>query len=244
MLIEARGASAPGVAPLDIDIRAGEVVGLAGLEGSGTSTVLEMLGGVIPVTGGISVAGAPARFRHPADAIRVGVVYMPPDRKKGGLWLEYSPLWNVAAAEVNRIGAFDWLRMGDLRRVGGRRLDEVGVRAVDREQPVVRFSGGNQQRVMLARSIEMGPKVLLLNDFTRGVDVKAKGAIHELVRRLAGEGLAICLTSTDLDELLEVSDRIVCMRAGRQIAAGPAAQFDELRLVSLVTTGAEASPQE
>ncbi|MBN9010737.1 MAG: sugar ABC transporter ATP-binding protein, partial [Rhizobiales bacterium] len=166
-----------------------------------------------------------------------GVVYMPPDRKRGGLWLDRSPLWNVAAAEINRAGSLAWLRFGTLRRAGNRRLDDVGVRAVDREQPVARFSGGNQQRVMLARLVGMGPKVMLLNDFTRGVDVKAKGAIHELVRGLAAEGVAICLTSTDLDELLEVADRIVCMHSGRQVASGPAASFTSLRLVSLVTTG-------
>lgn len=237
IVLSARGASAPGVAPLDLDLRTGEVVGLAGLEGSGTSTVLEMLGGAIPAAGEIMVSGNLMRFRHPADAIRAGVVYMPPDRKRGGLWLDRSPLWNVAAAEINRAGSFAWLRMSALRRAGNRRLDDVGVRAVDREQPVARFSGGNQQRVMLARLVGMEPKVMLLNDFTRGVDVKAKGAIHELVRRLAAEGMAICLTSTDLDELLEVADRIVCLRAGRQVASGPAATFSPLSLVALVTTG-------
>ncbi|CAN5359448.1 sugar ABC transporter ATP-binding protein [soil metagenome] len=240
IVMQARGAAGPGVTSFDLDLRAGEIVGLAGLEGSGTSTVLEMLGGVIPAIDGFAIAETPARFRHPADAIDRGIVYMPPDRKKGGLWLERSPLWNVAAAEVNRAGVFDWLRMEILRRVGRQRLDEVGVRASDREQPVVRFSGGNQQRVMFARAIEMRPKVLLLSDFTRGVDVKAKAAIHDLVRRLAGEGMAICLTSSDLDELLDVADRIICMRGGRQVATGPAASFDELRLVSLVTTGADA----
>ena len=127
-----------------------------------------------------------------------------------------------------------------MRRTGERRLDEVGVRAVDRDQPVARFSGGNQQRVMLARSIDMGPKVLLLNDFTRGVDVKAKAAIHQIVRDLAAQGMAICLTSSDLDELLEVADRLICMRGGQQVAAGPASGFDEFSLLSLVT-GARAS---
>jgi ABC-type sugar transport system ATPase subunit len=237
-------AATSGLAPLDLKLRAGEVVGLAGLEGSGISTVLEVLGGVIPGVEGISVAGRSVRFRHPADAIRSGVVYMPPDRKKGGLWLDRSPLWNVAAAEVNRGGSFEWLRMNVLRRAAGRRLDAVGVRAADREQPVARFSGGNQQRVMFARSIDLGPKVLLLSDFTRGVDLKAKAAIHALVRQLASQGMAICLTSSDLDELLEVADRIICMRGGRQIASGPASSFDELRLVSLVTTGAAAPVQE
>jgi ABC-type sugar transport system ATPase subunit len=242
--MEVRGATARNLAPFDLDLHSGEIVGLAGLEGSGISTVLEVLGGVIPSIGGMIIAGKPAWFRHPADAIASGVVYMPPDRKKGGLWLDRSPLWNLAAAEVNRIGSFDRLRMNALRQIGDRRLDMVGVRSVDRDQPVIRFSGGNQQRVMLARSIELRPKVLLLSDFTRGVDLKAKAAIHDLVRRLAADGMAICLTSTDLEELLDVADRIVCMRAGRQIASGPSADFDELRLVSLVSTGADASAKE
>jgi ABC-type sugar transport system ATPase subunit len=236
-----RGANGPGVRMLDLDIRGGEVVGLAGLEGSGTSTVLEMLGGVVPAGGAFVVGGTPVHFRHPADAIARGVVYMPPDRKKGGLWLERSPLWNVSAAQVYRMSSFDWLRKGLMRRASSHRLDEVGVRAVDRQQPVMRFSGGNQQRVMLARSIETGPTILLLNDFTRGVDVKAKAAIHRLVRDMARAGMAVCLTSSDLDELLEVADRVICMRDGRIVADEPTDRFTPLRVTTLVTTGGEAA---
>lgn len=236
-----RGANGPGVFGLDLDLRAGEVVGLAGLEGSGTSTVLEMLGGVVPAGGKLTVEDRPVHFRHPADAIAVGVVYMPPDRKKGGLWLERSPLWNVSAAQVYQKSPLDWLRKGAMRRASSKRLDEVGVRAVDRQQPVMRFSGGNQQRVMLARSIETGPTILLLNDFTRGVDVKAKAAIHRLVRDMAGAGMAVCLTSSDLDELLEVADRLICMRDGRIVADEPTEKFTPLRITALVTTGGEAA---
>src|SRR5205823_5604116 len=99
-----------------------------------------------------------------------------------------------------------------------------------RDEPVIRFSGGNQQRVMLARALEMRPKVLLLNDFTRGVDVKAKAAIHQLVRDLAAEGIAICLTSSDFEELLEVADQVVCMRSGKIIGIAPAKDLDEFRI--------------
>ncbi len=241
VVMSARQATGPGVRPLDLDIRAGEIIGLAGLEGSGVSSVLEMLGGVVPAGGEMRVDDKPLRFRHPADAIAVGIVYMPPDRKKGGLWLERSPLWNVSAAQVHRMSHFGWLRRGVMRRASGKRLDEVGVRAVDRQQPVTRFSGGNQQRVMLARTIESGPRVLLLSDFTRGVDVKAKAAIHKLVRDLARSGLAVCLTSSDLDELLEVVDRLICMRDGTVVADGPSEAFDPFRITALVTTGVEAA---
>jgi ABC-type sugar transport system ATPase subunit len=147
-----------------------------------------------------------------------------------------SPIW-VRTSAISQPPAANAITS----RASSRRLDEVGVRAVDRQQPVMRFSGGNQQRIMLARSIETGPKVLLLSDFTRGVDVKAKAAIHEMVRAMARAGMAVCLTSSDLDELLEVADRLICMRDGRIIADGPAETFDQLRLVALATTGVEAA---
>lgn len=138
------------------------------------------------------------------------------------------------------MAALDWLKNRSLRTNSSRRLDEVGVRALGREQAVARFSGGNQQRVMLARALEMGPRVLLLNDFTRGVDVKAKAAIHQLVRDLARAGIAICLTSSDLDELLEVAHRLFFMRDGRKIAEGPARNYDRFGMLSLVSTGTPA----
>jgi ABC-type sugar transport system ATPase subunit len=240
----ARGAAATGAGPLDLELKAGEVTGLAGLEGSGVSRVLEMLGGVIPAGGDLSLSGRSVRFRKPADAIAAGVVYMPPDRKKGGLWLDRSSQWNVGAAEVSRMHPLTWLPRRSMARVAMQRLDTVGVRRDGRDEPVIRFSGGNQQRVMLARALEMRPSVLLLNDFTRGVDVRAKAAIHQLVRDLAGEGIAICLTSSDFKELLEVADRVVCMRDGRIIGTAPTEHLDELGILSLVTTGAQLPSKE
>lgn len=237
---ELRAASAPGVAPINLELNGGEIVGLVGLEGSGISTVMEMLGGVVPVKGEHRVEGHPARFRHPAEAISAGVVYMPTDRKKDGLWLDRSPPWNVTAGTLNRMQPLAWLKRTKLRKQSFARLNEVGVRAADRDQIVARFSGGNQQRMMLARALELKPKVLLLNDFTRGVDVKSKAAIHQLVRDLAATGIAICLTSSDLDELLEVAHRLVFMRDGRKIAEGPSAQFDRFQMLSLATTGLRA----
>lgn len=242
-VMAARGAATAGAGPLDLELRAGEITGLAGLEGSGVSKVLEMLGGVVPVNGSISLCGHGARFRKPADAIAAGVVYMPPDRKKDGLWLDRSSHWNVAAAEVSRMHPLKWLPRRSMARVATQRLDAVGVRRDGRDEPVARFSGGNQQRVMLARAVEMRPRVLLLSDFTRGVDVRAKAAIHQLVRDLAGEGMAICLTSSDFKELLEVADRVVCMRDGRIIGAAPAEDLDEVGLLSLVTTGTQPSKE-
>ena len=236
--VRLRGAAAT-VSDIDLSLHSGEVVGLAGLEGSGISTLLEMIGGVIAVKGNIEIGGRAVTFRHPSQAIREGVVYMPPDRKRGGLWLDQDPSFNIGSALVERMPP-TWLRKQELDRAAAARLTEVGVRANALHEYVGRLSGGNQQRVLLARALEARPRVLLLNDFTRGVDVKAKASIHALVRKLAGAGLAVCVTSSDLEELLGVADRIVCMRAGRVVADRPSTDFDKLSLLELASTAAAA----
>jgi ABC-type sugar transport system ATPase subunit len=233
--IAVRG-SARGISDLAFSIDAGEVVGLAGLEGSGASTVLQMLGGIIPVVGRIEVDGRMVAFRHPSQAIGHGVVYMPPDRKRGGLWLDRDATFNIGAALVTSMRSLKWLHRDALERAASARMAQVGVRMTASREAVGRFSGGNQQRILLGRSLEARPRVLLLNDFTRGVDVKAKASIHRLVRVLADEGLAICVTSSDLEELLGVADRIVCMRGGRIVADKPSADFDKLSLLALAST--------
>ena len=233
--ISVRG-SARGVSDLALSINAGEVVGLAGLEGSGTSTVLQMLGGIVPVVGRIEVDGRAVAFRHPGQAIGEGVVYMPPDRKISGLWLEHDATFNIGAALVSPVRSLKWLRRDILERAASARMAQVGVRMPASREAVGRFSGGNQQRVLLGRCLQARPRVLLLNDFTRGVDVKAKASIHRLVRELADEGIAICITSSDLEELLGVADRIICMRVGRIVADRPSADFDKLSLLALSST--------
>ena len=160
--------SAHGMPELDLALRAGEVVGLAGLEGSGVSRVLEMLGGVVAVSGLIEIDGRRVKFKHPSKAIREGVVYMPPDRKKDGLWLEQDSSFNIGSALVARLPPA-WLHKETLDHVAAARMVEVGVRTNALHDAVGRLSGGNQQRVLLARSLEARPRVLLLNDFTRGV---------------------------------------------------------------------------
>ncbi len=233
--------SAQGTLELDLSLRTGEVVGLAGLEGSGVSRVLEMLGGVVAVSGLIEVDGRRVRFRHPSEAIREGVVYMPPDRKKDGLWLEQDASFNIGSALVARLPPA-WLHKETLDHVAAERMAEVGVRTNALHDAVGRLSGGNQQRVLLARSLEARPRVLLLNDFTRGVDVQAKAGIHALVRKLANAGISICVTSSDLEELVGVADRIVCMRLGRIVADGPSSHFDKLSLLALASTAATRGP--
>jgi ABC-type sugar transport system ATPase subunit len=137
---------------------------------------------------------------------------------------------------------FKWLRREPIERGAAARMTQVGVRANTLRDAVGRLSGGNQQRMLLGRALEAKPQVLLLNDFTRGVDVGAKAAIHRIVRDLADEGLAICVTSPDLEELLDVADRIVCMRRGRIVADQPSVKFDKLSLLALASTDPDPGP--
>jgi rhamnose transport system ATP-binding protein len=238
-LADAAGITLQSVGPdrarLDFAARAGEVVGLAGLEGSGVAALLECLGGIRVFPGELAVAGQTVKFRHPAQAIARGVVFMPPDRKNGGLWLDRTSAFNIGAAAVFRLRPFALLRTRATEAAAEARMRETGVRADALRELVGRLSGGNQQRVLLGRALDFRPRVLLMSDFTRGVDVKAKADIHALVQRLADEGMSVVLTSSDLAELLTVADRIVCMRRGRIVADLPSSTLDEVRLLGLVS---------
>ncbi|HWA80986.1 MAG TPA: sugar ABC transporter ATP-binding protein [Acetobacteraceae bacterium] len=235
-VLEARELRGPGLGPISLSVRAGDIVGLVGLEGSGIDTLLRGLGGAAPLQGEITVNGRPVRLRHPADALRAGLVYMPPDRKLEGLWLDRSPVWNIATAPLRRCAAWRWPGAGQLGRLARERMAQVGVRLSGAHMPVRRLSGGNQQRVLFARSLEQKPAILLLSDPTRGVDVRAKSEIHRLIEALAADGIAVCLSCSGVDEVLALARRIVCMRAGRIVADGPREEFDEARALALVSS--------
>lgn len=236
-VLETRDLRGPGLGPLTLTVREGDIIGLVGLEGSGIDTLLRGLGGATPLQGEIAINGRPVRLGHPANALRAGLVYMPPDRKLEGLWLERSAVWNIATAPLRRCAPWRWPGSGQLGRLARDRMAQVGVRLTAADAPVRRLSGGNQQRVLFARSLEQGPAVLLLSDPTRGVDVRAKSEIHRLIESLAADGIAVCLTCSGIDEVLALARRIVCMRAGCIVGEGPRAAFDEARALALVSSG-------
>jgi ABC-type sugar transport system ATPase subunit len=237
-VLQARELRGPGLGPLTLTVHAGEIVGFVGLEGSGIDTLLRGLGGAAPLEGAIAVSGRPLRLSYPADALRAGLVYMPPDRKLEGLWLDRSPVWNIATAPLRRCAAWRWPGSGWLGRLARDRMAQLSVRLTVADAPVRHLSGGNQQRVLFARSLEQAPAVLLLSDPTRGVDVRAKSDIHKLIETLAADGIAVCLACSGIDEVLALAQRIVCMRAGRIVADGPRGTFDEARVLAIVSSGA------
>lgn len=240
VLLEASGLQdPPGRRPRLRDIRfsarAGEIVGLAGLVGAGrTELALALFGARQGVTGEIRIDGRPVRFESPVDAIAAGIGYLPEDRKESGLFLDMSIEENVAAVSVARPGAWRYDE-------GGHRATAVemcrSLRVVCRgpAEAVRALSGGNQQKLVLAKWLTVKPRVFIVDEPTRGVDVGAKAEIHALLFDLARTGAAVLVISSDLTEILAVSDRILVMREGRIAGELPkgAAEADVMKLASM-----------
>jgi ribose transport system ATP-binding protein len=216
-----------------LSLRAGEIVGIAGLQGSGRSALARALFGVAPFTRGtMTVGDERLRPRRPWQAIRAGIALVPEDRKAEGLALHQSVRDNTLLV-TRAVPATQ-------RPPHARALEELlrRVRLVARgaEQEVRYLSGGNQQKVVIARWLSARPRVLLFDEPTRGVDVGAKAAIHTLVRELAREGLAVLLISSELPELIGMSDRVLVMAEGRMAGELPAGASEE-DIMRLATGG-------
>ncbi|MGW0549666.1 sugar ABC transporter ATP-binding protein [Streptomyces altiplanensis] len=224
---------------VDLTLRAGEVVGVAGLQGSGRTSLARALFGAAPfTTGTMTVGGAPLRPARPRQAIRGGIALVTEDRKAEGLALRQSVRDN-ALLVTRAVPARDRPRTaaGGLTAL----LERVRLRAHGEDQQVQYLSGGNQQKVVVAKWLAARPQVLLFDEPTRGVDVGAKAAIHTLVRELAREGLAVLIISSELPELIGMSDRILVMSEGRLAGELPAGATEEA-IMRLATRG--AAPQE
>ncbi|GAA0389724.1 MULTISPECIES: sugar ABC transporter ATP-binding protein [Micromonospora] len=211
---------------IDLTLRAGEVLGVGGLQGSGRSALARALFGVAPFTAGeVVVDGTPTRLRSPRTAMRAGVAYVSEDRKGEGIVARQSVLDNALLASR----AVFALRSGRTARTVRVRelLAAVEVRSAGDQQEIRYLSGGNQQKVVLARWLAVNPRILLFDEPTRGIDVGAKSAIHDLVRRLARDGAAVLMISSDLPELLGMSDRMIVMRDGRIAGELPAGATEE-----------------
>jgi ABC-type sugar transport system ATPase subunit len=212
-------ADQPGLLPrlqdISFSIRAGEIVGLAGLVGAGrTELALALFGARDGVSGKVQIDGKQVACRSPTDAIAAGIGYLPEDRKEGGLFLEMSIEDNIAAVAARRFGS--WRYSARQQRAASEAMCR-SLRVVCRgpSEPVQHLSGGNQQKVVLAKWLLAHPHVLIVDEPTRGVDVGAKAEIHNLLYELARTGTAILVISSDLPEILAVSDRVVVMREGR-----------------------------
>jgi ABC-type sugar transport system ATPase subunit len=219
-LLSVRGLTRRGVIEdISLDVRAGEIVGIAGLAGSGRTEVLRAIHGADPVDeGSVSVDGRPVRIRSPRDAIRLGIGLLTEDRKADGLMLFQSVAFNTTIARLEGVERHGLLRPARERTVVRGYVDRLSIRTPSTEARVRNLSGGNQQKVIFAKWLNAECRILLIDEPTRGVDVGAKREIYQLLRLLAARGVAIVMVSSDLPEVLGMSDRILVMRDGRVAA--------------------------
>ena len=227
--LRARGlARPPRLKPVDLELRAGEVVAVFGLVGSGRTRLARTLFGLEPATGGtLEVAGRPVSVRAPADAIALGIGYLGEDRA-AGIVPRMTLAENITLASLPRLGRGPLLATGHERQLARRFADELGIRApLDRWAETL--SGGNQQKLVLARWLCSGARVLVLDDPTRGIDVGAKEEVFRLVRRLAGDGAAILYLTSETREARELADRVLVMAGGRIVrSVDPDAPEEEM----------------
>jgi ribose transport system ATP-binding protein len=201
---------------ISFDVRAGEIVGIAGLVGAGRTEILTALFGVTPaIAGHVSVNGRIVTPRSPIDAIRAGIALVPEDRKTQGLVLDMAVRENISLVSLCHESRFGFMNSQAEQKLSHAMIPALAIKTPSDSQKVKFLSGGNQQKVVLAKWLAMKPRVLLLDEPTRGIDVGAKAEIYDIVHRLAGEGLAVLFVSSEMEEILSLADRALVMHEGR-----------------------------
>jgi ribose transport system ATP-binding protein len=224
-------------------LRAGEILGMAGLIGAGRTELARALFGIDPILGGeIRLNGAPVAIRSAKDAIAQGIYLAPEDRKRSGLVLEDSVSENISLPDLLSFARYFLVNSAAERKNAERQRQSLNIKTADVETVVRTLSGGNQQKVVLAKWLSMKPKVMIFDEPTRGIDVGSKSEIYSLMRRLADAGVAILMISSDMEEVIGVSDRIVVMQEGAISGTLDRDQFSEENVMRLaVARGAEQS---
>ena len=239
VVVEVEGLSRRGeFADVSFTLRAGEVVGLAGLVGSGRSEILETVYGARrPTAGTVRVRGKALRPGSVPAAVRAGMGLAPEERKSQGLLMTEAVYRNVSLPALDRFSRGGFLRGGAELAAAAEVTAQLDVRPADPTRPVRTLSGGNQQKVVLARWLLEECTVLLLDEPTRGVDVGARSEIYALVRRLAARGVAVLLVSSEVPEVLGLADRVLVIREGRLVHQARATELDEHRVLNLIMEG-------
>jgi rhamnose transport system ATP-binding protein len=221
-------------------VRAGEIVGFAGLVGAGRTEVARVLFGIDQRDGGeIRLGGVPVNFASPSAAMQAGIAYLPEDRHQEGLVLDFTIAQNVTLPILPRLFPRLLIRSSVERKVAHDYTEQFNVRMTGVDQLVGALSGGNQQKVVLAKWLASKPKVLILDEPTRGIDIGAKVEVHRIISELAASGLGIILISSDLPEVLAMSDRILVLHEGRITAEIPREQATEERVMFAATGSAD-----
>ena len=223
---------------VDLQARPGEVVGLTGLAGSGHEELSAALFGAAPLASGrIEWKDHSLRLRHPDDARKQGIAYVPPDRRRQGLVPSLSIIENLTLSALRRLAVGGWIDQAARRQLAETWCRRFEVAASRLAQPVLTLSGGNQQKVLLARWAALEPELFLLNEPTRGIDVKTREAIHRWVEDLARAGRCVVLVSSDTQELIRLADRCLVFRSGRITRELEPPELDEHTLIAAMMEG-------
>ena len=225
---------------VSFELRPGEILGLAGLMGAGRTELVESLFGLGPggCRGTIALSGMPYLPRGPEHAVARGLALVPEDRRRNGLWLEKTIRENLSGACLGRLARLGLIDSDAESRLADDSIRSLGIKAPHSEVAAGQLSGGNQQKVVLAKWLAAEPRVLFLDDPTRGVDVGAKSEIYRLIGSLAAHGLALVLISSELDEILRLSHRILILRGGRLAGEFPGGAADKETILAASAGGA------
>lgn len=237
--LEVRGLTRRGVfEDMAFTVRKGEILGLAGLVGAGRTEVARAIFGLDPVDAGeILLEGQPLRIRQPSDAIAHGIAMVPEDRKSEGLVLCRTVQENISLGSLPRLAPHLWLDLAHEAERGEAMRQLLKIKTTSLATPTQDLSGGNQQKIVIAKWLLCDLKVLILDEPTRGIDVGSKSEIHELMTRFARQGLAVVMISSELPEVLGMSDRVVVMKQGRKAGELPRAQATQENVMRLATGG-------
>jgi ribose transport system ATP-binding protein len=219
-------------------VHAGEIVGLAGLVGAGRSEILETLYGARRASAGsVTVDGKKMRRGSVVSMVRAGVGLAPEERKSQGLFLDEAVFRNITMSSMSRFARLGFLNRRDERRRSAELTASLDVRPGGVTRAVRTLSGGNQQKVVLARWLLRECRVLLLDEPTRGVDVGARSELYQLIRSLADSGVAVVVVSSEIEEVLGLADRVLVVREGVVVHEAPATELDEATILDLVMEG-------
>jgi ribose transport system ATP-binding protein len=241
-LLSVTGLRGPGFTDVDLSIGSGEIVGIFGLVGAGRTELARAIFGATRVSGGsMSLAGRPFAPRSPGDALRAGVAMLGEDRSRDGLVLPAAIMDNLTLASLGKLSRLGVLDRGRQRGTASSQVERLDIRPPRLSRPVHMLSGGNQQKVVFGKWLIHGARLQILDEPTRGVDVATKVQIYQLIGRLADEGLGVLLISSDLPEIIGMSDRIVVMRQGRFVGEVTGPEATEERLLSIASGVTEAA---
>jgi inositol transport system ATP-binding protein len=225
------------VSDISLSVQPGEILGIAGLVGAGRTELARAIFGADPFSSGaIFVDGRPVRIRTPADAIALGIGLVPEDRKQQALFLSLAIRNNMAVAAMGRLRTLlDYISDAWEKTLVQEFRAALGIRMASPDQAIANLSGGNQQKVVLARWLALKPRILIVDEPTRGIDVAAKAEVHQLLARLARDGISVIVISSELPEVIALADRIVTLCEGRMTGEVPRGEASEERLMRLMT---------